>query len=103
MKGGVAVDWLNLLADGIAATIGTNTADCLDHARVILERLQREHGGEAVYVPVLRREPIDVGAIDADRVRGMSLDRACHRAGTSRRTYYRLKKAGQWKEENHER
>lgn len=91
MSGGVSVDWLSLLVDGIAAATGVDAADCTDQARIIFEHLQREHGGGDVYVPVLPRGAIDINAIDHDRGRGLSLARACRVAGISRRTYYRLK------------
>ena len=95
MSGAVSVDWLNLLAGGIAAATGANAVDCTDQARIIFEHLQREHGGGDVYVPVLLREPIDVGAIDVARLRGLPLARACRSAGISRRTYYRMKERQQ--------
>lgn len=92
MSAQVYVDWLGLLVESLSAATGATDDTCEAHARVILERLQRQHGGTEVYVPVLQRPPVTADQVDKDRAaRGVSLDRACQRAGISRRTYYRLR------------
>ena len=90
---GANVDWLTLITDGVRAATRSSVADSVSHALVILEHLQREHGGLSVYVPVLKRDTVTSSHVDRIRENaGVCLDRACWRAGISRRTYYRLKR-----------
>ncbi len=51
-------EWLRVLTEAVHVATGQKLPTCRESARVILNHVSREFGGERIYIPVVSKPPL---------------------------------------------